>query len=48
MDRRNFLEISPYQADRGELIGGPPTEVPSEILSLKFRALLRRPFGRSV
>jgi hypothetical protein len=38
MDRRDFLEISPYQTDEGELIGKHPGEVPSEILSLKFRA----------
>ena len=38
MERRDFLEISPYQADGGELIGKIPAEVPSEILSLKFRA----------
>jgi hypothetical protein len=38
MDRRDLLEISPYQADEGELIGKHPGDVPSEILSLKFRA----------
>jgi hypothetical protein len=38
MDQRDFLEISPYQGDEGELIGKRPAEVPSEILSLKFRA----------
>ena len=38
MDRREFLEISPFQADGGELIGKHPGEVPSEILSQKFRA----------
>ena len=38
MRRRDFLEISPYQADGGELIGKISAEVPSEILSLKFRA----------
>ena len=38
MDRRDFLEISPFQADEGELIGKHPSDMPSEILSLKFRA----------
>ena len=38
MDRRDFLEISPFQADEGELIGKDPSDMPSEILSLKFRA----------
>ena len=38
MDRREFLEISPFQADGGELIGKHPGEVPSEVLSQKFRA----------
>ena len=38
MDQRDFLEISPHQADEGELIGKHPGEVPSEILSLNFRA----------
>ena len=38
MDRRDLLEISPFQADEGELIGKHPTDVPSEILSLNFRA----------
>ena len=38
MEPRDFLEISPYQADEGELIGKHPVDVPSEILSLKFRA----------
>jgi hypothetical protein len=38
MDRRDLLEISPYQADEGELIGKHPGDVPSEILSPKFRA----------
>jgi hypothetical protein len=38
MDRRDFLEISPFQADEGELIGKHPSDVPSETLSLKFRA----------
>ena len=37
MGRRDFLEISPHQADEGELIGKHPSEVPSQILSLKFR-----------
>jgi hypothetical protein len=35
---RDLLEKSPYQADEGELIGKHPGDVPSEILSLKFRA----------
>src|SRR6476469_10033616 len=38
MEGRDFLEISPYQADEGELIGKHPNEVPSQFLSLKFRA----------
>ena len=38
MTKRDFLEISPYRADSGELIGRQPNEVPSEILSQKFRA----------
>jgi hypothetical protein len=38
MDRRDFLEISPFQADEGELIGKHPGDMPSEILCLKFRA----------
>jgi hypothetical protein len=38
MDRRDFLEISPFQADQGELVGKHPGDMPSEILSLKFRA----------
>jgi hypothetical protein len=37
MDRRDFLEKSPYQADEGELIGKHPNEVSSQTLSLKFR-----------
>jgi hypothetical protein len=32
-----LLEISPYQADGGELIGRIPSEVPSEILSRYHR-----------
>jgi hypothetical protein len=36
--RGDFLEISPYQADEGELIGKHPADVPSQILSLNFRA----------
>ncbi len=36
--RERFLEISPFHSDEGELIGKHPAEVPSEILSLKFRA----------
>ena len=31
---RDLREVSPYQADGGELIGKDPREVPSEILSL--------------
>jgi hypothetical protein len=38
MERRDLLEKSPYQSDEGELIGKHPGDVPSEILSLKFRA----------
>jgi hypothetical protein len=38
MGRRDLLEISPFQADEGELIGKHPSDVPSEILSLKFSA----------
>jgi hypothetical protein len=38
MQRREFLEISPYQADEGELIGKHPGDVPSDFLSLKLRA----------
>jgi hypothetical protein len=38
MERRDFLEISPYQADEGELIGKHPRDVPSQTLSLNFRA----------
>jgi hypothetical protein len=38
MERDDFLEISPFQADEGELIGKHPSDVPLEILSLKFRA----------
>ena len=33
----DLLEISPYQADGGELIGKAPAEVPSEILSRYYR-----------
>ena len=33
-----LLEISPYRADEGELIGKHPGDVPSDFLSLKFRA----------
>src|ERR1700704_5165854 len=33
-----FLEISAYPADEGELIGKHPGDVPSQVLSLKFRA----------
>ena len=46
MDRRDFLEKSPYLADEGELIGKHPGDVPLEILSQKFRAQIpSRPFG---
>jgi hypothetical protein len=38
MERRDFLEISPYRADGGELIGKHPRDVRSDFLSLKFRA----------
>jgi hypothetical protein len=38
MERRDFLEISPFQADDGELIGKHPGDVPSDFLSQKFRA----------
>jgi hypothetical protein len=38
MDGRDLLEESPYQADDGELIGKHPGDVPSDFLSLKFRA----------
>jgi hypothetical protein len=38
MQRRELLEISPYQADEGELIGKHPSDVPPDFLSLKFRA----------
>ena len=38
MERRHLLEISPYQTDEGELIGKDPSCVPSDILSLNFRA----------
>ena len=38
MERRSFLEISPYASDEGELIGKHPGDMPSEILCLKFRA----------
>ena len=38
MERRDLLEISPFQSDDGELIGKYPSDVPLEILSLKFRA----------
>ena len=33
-----LLEISPFLADEGELIGKHPSDVPSDFLSLKFRA----------
>jgi hypothetical protein len=38
MASEQLLEVSPYQSDSGELIGRTPSEVPSEILSLNFRA----------
>ena len=38
MERRDLLEISPYQADEGQLIGKHPSNVPSQILPLNFRA----------
>jgi hypothetical protein len=34
----HFVEISPSQADEGELIGKLPGNVPSQILSQKFRS----------
>jgi hypothetical protein len=39
MRRCDLLGISPFQMDEGELIGKHPSDVPSQILSLKFRAL---------
>ena len=38
MPKRDLLETSPYQADGGELIGRHPKDMPSKILSQKFRA----------
>ena len=38
IDAQELLEISPFQSDEGQLIGKHPGDVPSEILSLKFRA----------
>jgi hypothetical protein len=38
VERRDLLQISTFQSDEGELIGKPPTELPSEILALNFRA----------
>ena len=38
MNRDVFFEISPYQADGGELIGKHPSGVPLKLLSQKFRA----------
>ena len=32
IEPRELLQISPYQADGGELVGRIPTDVPSEIL----------------
>ena len=37
-DAQDLLEISPFQSNEGEPIGKHPSNVPSEILSLKFRA----------
>src|SRR5215471_6252336 len=38
VEAQELFEISPFQSDEGELIGKHPSEVGSEILSLKFRA----------
>jgi hypothetical protein len=38
IESRELLEMSSFQADDGELIGKHPSNVPSQILSLKFRA----------
>ena len=38
MERPDFLEIWPFLADEGELVGKHPSDVPSDFLSLKFRA----------
>jgi hypothetical protein len=38
MERRELLEISPYQADEDELIGKDPRGLSFDFLSLKFRA----------
>jgi hypothetical protein len=38
MRRGWFIEKLAFKADEGELIGKHPSDVPSEILSLKFRA----------
>ena len=38
MEPRDLLEISPFQADEGELIGKHPADAPPQILSLNFRA----------
>ncbi len=38
MTERDFLQISDSQSDASELIGKHPCDVPSEILSLNFRA----------
>src|SRR5262245_43989997 len=38
MGQRDLLEISPFQADEGELVGKHPGDVPPDFLSLKFRA----------
>ena len=36
-ERTVLLEISPFEADGGELIGRRPEDVPSEILALYYR-----------
>jgi hypothetical protein len=38
MKRPDLLEISPFQSDKGELIGKHPSDVSTPILSLNFRA----------
>jgi hypothetical protein len=38
MERHDLLEISPHEADGGELIGRDPRELSSDFLSLNFRA----------
>ena len=32
-----LLQISPYEADKGELVGKHPSDLPSDFLCLKFR-----------